>query len=60
MPLARIALVVACGQSAVERLPEPETETVAGAIPPRLILDIRPASAVETLLARLGSGPPAL
>lgn len=57
--LSRIALVVACGQSAVERLPEPETEMVAGATLPRLTLDIRPASAVESVLARLNSGPPA-
>lgn len=56
LPLARIALVVGCGQATVERLPELEVETLCGVALPRLVLDIRPASAVETLeraLARI-------
>ena len=59
LPLARIALVVACGQATVERLPEPEVEPLCGVVLPRLALDIRPASAVETLeraLARIAKG----
>lgn len=56
LPLARIALVVVCGQATVERLPAPEVETLCGVALPRLALDIRPASAVATLeraLARI-------
>jgi len=48
-PSARIVLVVDCVQTATERLPEPQWETVAGVRLPRLILDIRPASAPVTL-----------
>lgn len=44
-PSVRISLVVDCIQRPVERLPEPDLETVAGVSLPRLILDIRPASA---------------
>ncbi len=62
LPLARIALMVVCGQATVERLPEPEVETLCGVALPRLALDIRPASAVDTLeraLARIANGFPA-
>ena len=48
-PVARISLLVDCVQSAPERLPEPAFETVADVRLPHLILDIRPASAVQTL-----------
>ena len=53
LPLARIALVAACGQVPVERLPQPDTELVAGIALPRVVIDIRPASAPETLQAAL-------
>jgi serine kinase of HPr protein (carbohydrate metabolism regulator) len=48
-PSVRIALVVDCVQAATERLPEPAVETVVGVDLPRLILDVRPASAATTL-----------
>lgn len=48
-PVARVALVAHCRQSATERLPEPRFETVAGVRLPRLDLDIRPASATVIL-----------
>lgn len=54
--LARMVLVVECGRASVERMPEYRTVTIAGVMLPSLSLDIRPASAVETVLARLGSG----
>ncbi|MGQ2990987.1 HPr kinase/phosphorylase [Brevundimonas sp.] len=60
-PLVRIALVVVCGQTTVERLPEPEVETLCGLDLPRMALDIRPASASETLeraLARIATKTP--
>lgn len=53
LPLARIVLIAACGQEAVERLPRPATELVAGIALPRIATDIRPASAPETLQAAL-------
>ena len=46
---SRIVLVVDCARQAVERLPEPQTASISGVIVARLTLDIRPASAVETL-----------
>ena len=48
-PVARVCLLVDCVQDASERLPEPLFETVAGVRLPRLVLDIRPASAACTL-----------
>ena len=48
-PSVRIALVVDCVQGLTERLPEPAFETVVGVGLPRLILDVRPASAAVTL-----------
>lgn len=48
-PVGRVVLVVECAQCSVERLPEPRTATIAGVTLFRLALDIRPASAVETL-----------
>jgi len=47
--ITRIVLVVACGWSEVERMPELETAPIAGLDLPRLALDIRPASATRTL-----------
>lgn len=47
--LTRIALVVACVQTPVERLPEPASQTLCGLSLPRLELDIRPASAAAVL-----------
>ncbi|NBW09272.1 MAG: serine kinase [Caulobacteraceae bacterium] len=44
-PLARVALIVRCGQETVERLPRPETEILCGISLPVLTLDTRPASA---------------
>jgi len=51
--LTRIVLAVACGQLAVDRMPEPQTQTVVGQSLPLLSLDIRPASAIDTLEAAL-------
>ena len=48
-PCVRIALVVDCVQTPTERLPDPAFETIAGVRLPRLILDIRPASAAVVL-----------
>ena len=48
-PSVRVALIVDCVQSSTERLPEPAFETVVGVGLPRLILDVRPASAAVTL-----------
>ncbi len=48
-PVARIWLVVDCVQVPPERLPEPALETLCGVRLPRLIVDVRPASAVRTL-----------
>lgn len=51
--LVRIVLIAACGQSPVERLPEPETGIVAGLALPRIRIDTRPASAPAMLDAAL-------
>lgn len=51
--LVRIELVASCGLTAVERLPEPDTEIVAGIALPLIAIDIRPASATGTLNAAL-------
>ena len=48
-PVARIFLAVDCIQTTPERLPEPVFETLAGVRLPCLVLDVRPASAVQTL-----------
>jgi serine kinase of HPr protein (carbohydrate metabolism regulator) len=48
-PLARILLVVDCVQATPERLPDPAFETLEGVRLPRLVLDVRPASAARTL-----------
>ncbi|CAN5320828.1 HPr kinase/phosphorylase [soil metagenome] len=53
--LARIALVVACGQTPPERMPEPVTTRVAGLDLPLLALDIRPASAPRTVALALSA-----
>ena len=44
-PTTRVVLVVDCIQTPPERLPDPQWETLAGVRLPRLILDVRPASA---------------
>ena len=51
--VARVVLVVACGRETVERLPEPEHQTLAGIALPRLALDTRPASAARLVAAAL-------
>lgn len=59
--LVRVDLIVVCGQATVERLPEPGVETLCGLDLPRMALDIRPASASETLeraLARIATKTP--
>ncbi|AQR60271.1 serine kinase [Brevundimonas sp. LM2] len=48
-PLCRIGLVVDCRGATVDRLPEAGSVTLAGVTLPQLDLDVRPASAVETL-----------
>ena len=49
LPLARIVLQADCIQTTSERLPEPLGETLAGVRLPRLIVDVRPASAAVHL-----------
>lgn len=51
--VARVVLVVACGQTAPERMPEPAATRIAGLDLPCLTLDIRPASATATLALAL-------
>lgn len=46
---SRIFLVSDCGHERVERLPAAQFTTIAGIRLPRLDIDVRPASAVETL-----------
>lgn len=53
LTVSRIVLVVACGQFQVERLPEWGVELTAGLALPRMAIDIRPASAPDTLEAAL-------
>jgi serine kinase of HPr protein (carbohydrate metabolism regulator) len=48
-PMARVVLVAECRQRPVERMPEPETFTVAGVEVPLIRLDIRPTSATAIL-----------
>ena len=48
--VCRIALVVDCRREGVDRLPEPRFDTLAGVTLPQLDLDVRPASAVETVI----------
>ena len=51
--LVRVALIADCGHRDVERLPEPETATLAGILVPRLAIDARPASAARLVAAAL-------
>ncbi len=55
--IARIDLIVACGQTLVERLPEPQRQTVAGVSLSLLALDTRPASAAEIVIRALEDAP---
>ncbi|MFY7850417.1 MAG: HPr kinase/phosphorylase [Brevundimonas sp.] len=48
-PLARVRLIVDCVQEGVERHPEEDHAEIAGAVVPRLMLDIRPASATAII-----------
>jgi serine kinase of HPr protein (carbohydrate metabolism regulator) len=52
-PLAKVVLAVVCAPEAVERLPEPQTQAFAGVDLPLLMLDPRPASAVDVVAAAL-------
>ncbi|MEJ8405133.1 serine kinase [Brevundimonas vesicularis] len=52
-PVCRVALAVACVVEGVERLPEPQTRAFAGVDLPLLMLDPRPASAVDVVAAAL-------
>lgn len=47
--VCRVALVVDCVQTTVERMPEPDDIEICGVTLRRVMLDIRPQSAVETL-----------
>ena len=47
--VARIDLLVDCVRTPPERLPEPAFEIVAGVRLPRLIVDVRPASAAQAV-----------
>lgn len=51
--LSRIDLVVACGQTTPERMPEADRVEIAGISLPRLAVDIRPASAPDVVIAAL-------
>lgn len=51
--VARVGLVVACSQTAPERMPEPATTRIAGLDLPLLALDIRPASATAVVALAL-------
>jgi serine kinase of HPr protein (carbohydrate metabolism regulator) len=51
--IARIALVVVCGQETVERMPEPTQIPVAGVILPSIRIDTRAPSSVEIVAAAL-------
>ena len=55
----RISLIVACGQTPVERLPESQRQTVAGVSLAFLSLDTRPASAAEIVIRALEDAPEA-
>ena len=48
-PATRVAIAVDCVQSTVERMPERQTRSIMGVQLPLVALDVRPASAVETL-----------
>jgi len=48
-PASRISLCVDCARETVERFPVPQTKAIAGVTVAHMPLDIRPASAVETL-----------
>lgn len=52
--VARVVMVIACVHETPDRLPDPAFETVAGLTLPRLVLDTRPASTVETVAAAVG------
>ena len=51
--IARIALLVLCGQETVERMPEPVQAQMAGLVLRSIRLDTRAASAVEIVAAAL-------
>lgn len=55
--IARISLIVACGQTPVERLPEPQRQTVAGVSLGLLALNTLPASAAEIVIHALEEAP---
>jgi len=48
--VARVVQVVDCVQKATERMPDDDRTELCGLQLPRLTLDIRPQSAVETLI----------
>ena len=56
--ISRLVRVVDCVQQDTERMPEDNRVTLCGVLLPRLTLDIRPQSAVETLIrAMVGLEP---
>ena len=64
LKLARIVMIATCSQAPVERLPEPDTQIVAGLALPRIAMDTRPASApviveaaLKVTLSRLDVAP---
>lgn len=57
LPLARMVLVLVCGQETAERLPEADHVEIAGLTLPRLSIDTRPASAVEIAAAAMARTP---
>lgn len=55
LPLVRVILLIDLTDSAVERHPESQTETLQGVCLRRLDLDPRPASAVELVAAAMAT-----
>jgi serine kinase of HPr protein (carbohydrate metabolism regulator) len=56
--VARVVQVVDCVQKATERMPDDDRAEVCGLQIPRLTLDIRPQSAVETLIRAIAGLEP--
>ena len=56
--VSRVVRVVDCVQQATERMPEDNQVTLCGVLLPQLTLDIRPQSAVETLIRAMAGLEP--
>lgn len=56
--VSRVVKVVDCVQQATERMPDDDPAELCGLSIPRLTLDIRPQSAVETLIRAMAGLEP--